>query len=157
MTFAGEFTQTADLAILPRGPRPGAIPMLIGSVGERMLRLTLPHVEYWNMWWADFGNTVDGLAPFLERVDRIAVEVGRDPADIRKTVAVLVTAPGGQGRAQGNQDESAIKAISGSPREVGMALRALGEVGIDHLQVVLDPITPESIRWLANSLDTIHA
>ena len=48
---------------------------MVGSTGERMLRLTLPHVDAWNIWFADFGNIPGGLHPHLERVDRIATEL----------------------------------------------------------------------------------
>jgi len=150
--FQGKWYSATDCTLAPRGPRAGNLPLLIASTGERMLRLTLPHVDQWNIWYADFGNTVEGLLPHLERVDRIAREVGREPAEVAKTAAVLVQAPGGGGRASGAMKERKLTPISGEISDVAQQLAAFGVAGIDHLQIVLDPITPEAIEWLAPAL-----
>ena len=152
--FQGEFNSAHDCEIRPRGPRRGRIPMMVGTVGEKMLRLTLPHVDLWNIWYADFGNGVEGLTPFLARVDAICREVGRDPQEIERTAAVLVTAPGGSYRSSGAVFEQDSKGITGSPREIAEALLAYYAAGISHIQIVLDPITPSAIAWLAPA---IHA
>ena len=52
--FAGLYHQIRDCALTPRGPRPDGPPLLIGSFGDRMLQITLPHVAYWNAWYADY-------------------------------------------------------------------------------------------------------
>ncbi len=147
--FTGEFYSAPDCEIIPRGPRNGRMPLMIGSNGEKMLRLTLPHVDQWNIWFADFGNTVAGLQPFLERIDRICGEVGRNPAEIERTAALLVTAPGGSFRNTGAAGERAQSGITGSPAEIADTFRAYHAAGISHIQIVLDPITPEAITWLA--------
>jgi alkanesulfonate monooxygenase SsuD/methylene tetrahydromethanopterin reductase-like flavin-dependent oxidoreductase (luciferase family) len=152
VSFDGEWYSAIDCTLVPRGPRAAALPILIGSTGERMLRITLPHVDQWNIWYADFGNTVTGLAPYLARLDRIAADVGRNPADIVRTAAVLVQAPGGGGRASGAAKERTLTPISGSTAEIAASLAEFGVGGIDHLQIVLDPITPEAIEWLAPAL-----
>ena len=146
--FDGEFYQVRECLVLPRGPRAGRIPLMIGSTGERMLRLTLPHVDAWNIWYADFGNTIEGLRPHLERLDVLCAQVGRDPGEIQRTAAVLVTAPGGSHRMMGNQNGRPIAGLIGSPDEIATRLRAFHVAGIDHIQIVLDPITPEAISWL---------
>ena len=150
--FQGEWYSAIDCTLTPRGPRPGSLPILIGSTGERMLRITLPYVDQWNIWYADFGNSVAGLGPYLARVDRIAQDVGRNPGEITRTAAVLVQAPGGGGRASGASKERALAPIRGSVSEVALRLAEFGMSGIDHLQIVLDPITPEAIDWVAPAL-----
>ena len=60
--FDGRYYQARDCELLPRGPRPGGPPLMIGSNGERMLRITAPHVDAWNSWYADTGNTPAGVA-----------------------------------------------------------------------------------------------
>jgi alkanesulfonate monooxygenase SsuD/methylene tetrahydromethanopterin reductase-like flavin-dependent oxidoreductase (luciferase family) len=152
----GEFHQVHECLLLPRGPRPGRIPLMIGSTGERMLRLTLPHVDAWNIWYADFGNSADGLRPHLARLDALCVAVGRDPEEVQRTAAVLVTAPGGSSRMMGNEGGRHIQGISGSPDEVARALLAFRDGGIDHLQIVLDPITPEAIAWLGPVVERVR-
>lgn len=153
--YTGEFYSAPDCEIVPRGPRNGAIPLMIGSNGEKMLRLTLPHVDSWNIWFADFGNTVEGLRPFIERIDRICGEVGRDPGQIERTAALLVTAPGGSFRNTGAVGERAQVGITGTPREIADIFRSFYAAGISHIQIVLDPITPESIEWLAPVIEEL--
>ena len=65
--FDGRFYQARDCELLPRGPRPGGPPLLLGSSGPRMLRIALPHVDAWNAWYADTGNEPAGVAPLRER------------------------------------------------------------------------------------------
>ena len=43
--FAGEWHQARDCELRPRGPRPQGPPLMIGTKGPRMLRMTLPHVD----------------------------------------------------------------------------------------------------------------
>lgn len=148
---AGEFHSVRGAEILPSGPRPLGPPVMIGSTGERMLAMTLPYVSAWNAWWASFGNTPRGVRPLLDRVDRIAESVGRDPGDIDRTVALLVQLPGGEGRKMGARHER-VDPIGGSPREIAEALAAFADVGIAHVQLVVDPITEASVEALADVL-----
>lgn len=146
--FAGEYYQVRDLELLPRGPRPGGPPLMVGSMGERMLHITLPHVESWNVWYTDTGNRPAGVAPLRGLVDRVCREVDRDPAAVERTVAVLVQVPGGRGRS--GSDE--VEPLRGTPREIADGLRAYAREGIDHVQLVLDPITVEAIEEVARAL-----
>jgi len=154
--FSGEYHTARDCELLPQGPRPGGIPLMIGSIGERMLRLTLPHIDQWNIWYADFGNSVEGLTPHLERVDRICTEVGRDPAEVERTAAVLVTGPGGAYRSSGATAEQGIKGFAGDPAEIARELLRFEAAGVSHLQIVLDPITPAGIEWFARVLESVR-
>lgn len=155
--FAGNFHAARDCVLMPAGPRPGGIPLMVGSIGERMLRLTLPHIDQWNIWYADFGNSPEGLRPHLERIDRMCLEVGRDPSEIERTAAVLVTGPGGSFRAGGATSEQGITGISGDPAEIAQRLLAFRDVGITHLQIVLDPITPSGVEWLGGVIAHVRA
>src|SRR4029453_2259525 len=80
--FDGRYYQARDGELLPRGPRPGGPPLMIGSNGERMLRITAPHVRAWNSWYADTGNAPSGIAPLRDRVDVACRAAGRDPGDV---------------------------------------------------------------------------
>src|SRR3954466_11928184 len=57
---AGRFFEPRDSELLPRPARPGGPPLLVGSVGARMLRITIPHVDAWNAWFADTDNSPTG-------------------------------------------------------------------------------------------------
>ena len=150
--FDGAYYQIRDCVLVPRGPRPQGPPLVIGSFGDRLLRATLPHIDGWNAWYADYGNTHEGLARLLAKVDAICAEVGRDPKAIERSVAPLVQMPWGTGRASGDPTMGTYPPISGEPEALAAELRALSAMGVGHVQLVLDPITLESIEALAPML-----
>ncbi len=155
--FDGQFYQARDCELLPRGPRPGGPPLMIGSKGPRMLRIALPHVDSWNVWFADTGNSPDGVTPLRELVDAACREVGRDPSEVERTVAVQVRFPGGQGRIQGDYAKAAPPPLEGSPEDMADVLRAYAREGIGHVQLVMDPIDRASIEAFAPVLDRLGA
>jgi probable F420-dependent oxidoreductase len=147
--FDGRFYQARDAELLPRGPRPSGPPLMIGSNGPRMLRIAAPHVQAWNSWFADIGNAPAGVAALRDVVDAACRDVGRDPAAIERTVAVLVKLPGGTGRVQGSYAEAQPVPLEGSPEAMADVLRAYARAGIAHVQLVIDPITRGSIEAFA--------
>jgi probable F420-dependent oxidoreductase len=150
--FDGRFYQARDCELLPR-PRPGGPPILIGSNGPRMLRIALPYADAWNTWYSDTDNRPDGVAPLAAVVDAAARDVGRDPSEIRRTVAVQVRLPGGQGRTMGDDSTSArIVPLEGSAEQMADGLRAYAAVGVDEIQAVLDPIDRPAIERFASVL-----
>jgi len=89
-------------------------------------------------------------------VDESAVAVGRDPAEIERTVAVQVRMEGGTGRIMGDQDpRMAVPPLEGSPEVMADALRAYAREGIGHVQLVVDPITEASVAALASVLELL--
>jgi alkanesulfonate monooxygenase SsuD/methylene tetrahydromethanopterin reductase-like flavin-dependent oxidoreductase (luciferase family) len=151
--FEGRFYQARDCELLPRGPRPGGPPLLIGSNGPRMLRLTMPSAHAWNSWFSNFGNRPAGIGPLRDVVDEACRVVGRDPSEIARTVAVLVRLPGGTGRIQGSYTaEQPPPPIEGSAAVIADELRGFADAGIEHVQLVLDPITLDSIQTVAGAL-----
>ncbi|HEU0235754.1 MAG TPA: LLM class flavin-dependent oxidoreductase [Candidatus Limnocylindrales bacterium] len=148
--FDGTFYQARDCELLPRSARPGGPPLLIGSIGERMLRIAAPHVDAWNAWYADTRNRPDGVATLRERVDAACRDVGRDPAEIERTVAVQIRLPGGTGRIMGDTSAAqAVEPLEGPAETIADELRAYAREGIGHVQLVVDPITTTSIEALA--------
>ena len=84
--------------LLPAPPAPP--PLMIGSNGPRMLAIALPHVEVWNTWYEDFGNSAEGFAALNERISDAARDAGRDPAEIERSACVYVALDGSdEGRA----------------------------------------------------------
>jgi alkanesulfonate monooxygenase SsuD/methylene tetrahydromethanopterin reductase-like flavin-dependent oxidoreductase (luciferase family) len=146
--FDGRFFQVRDCELQPRSSRPGGPPLLIGSNGERMLRIGAPHVSAWNTWFSAYGNDPAGLAPLQASVDRACRDAGRDPRTLERTAALLVRFPGGSGR-PGASDPP----VQGSPEQMADALRGFAAAGIDHAQLVLDPITIDSINALGHVLE----
>ncbi len=153
--FDGAYFQARDCELLPRPARPGGPPILIGSRGQRMLRITLPHVDAWNVWFNDTGNSAAGVAPLRDLVDRICRDVGRDPAAVERTVAVQVRLTGGAGRIQGDLAQPTFSPLSGSSEELAEALRTYAREGIAEVQLVLDPINLASIEEFGAVLERL--
>jgi hypothetical protein len=110
-----------------------------------MMRIGLPHVDAWNVWWSDYRNDVDGFAAVYARVADALEQAGRAPGDVEATAAVFVHLPGGVGRLAGEtNDDDTVRAVPVC--DLAEHLRALAGVGASHLQLVLDPITVESIE-----------
>ena len=98
------------------------------------------------------------LMAFKQLADKdsaAARAASRDPAEIERTVALLVRLPGGTGRVQGDPAKDAIPPVQGSPAEMASMLRALAAEGIGHVQLVVDPITPASLDALAPVLEDL--
>jgi len=152
--FEGAYYSARDCELVPR-PRPGGPPIMIGSVGERMLQIALPYVQAWNVWFSDTGNSPAGVAPLRERVDRVCAQVGRDPRTVVATMAVLVRLEGGHGRRMGDYTDQVSVPLSGPPEAIAAGLRAYAAAGVSHVQLVLDPITVTSIEALGPALELL--
>jgi alkanesulfonate monooxygenase SsuD/methylene tetrahydromethanopterin reductase-like flavin-dependent oxidoreductase (luciferase family) len=111
-----------------------------------MLSIALPIVDSWNVWYSHYGNSVDGFREVRTKVDAVAESVGRDPASVDATAAVLVRFPGGSGRVMGDYSVNNPAPVTGSPAEVAAHLAALADAGAAHVQLVLDPITTATIQ-----------
>ena len=155
LSFEGTYYHFEGCEILPASHAPGP-PLMIGSSGPRMLSITLPYVQSWNAWFASFGNTVGGCATLLESLRSACERAGTDYEALQKTVAVLVQAPGGTGRAAGDDGKEAPTPIMGNPNAVAECLSAYADIGIDEVQLVLDPITQASINWCGDVLSALR-
>jgi len=155
VTHAGEFAQYDRCAIDPPPAWPGAPPLMVGSIGQRMLGITLPHVWGWNVWWSQFGNTPEGFAEVAATVAERAVHAGRDPSTLVATAAVYVQAPGGLGRNMGDPADEGVGPVTGTPAQVAETFAAFADAGAHHLQLVVDPITVASIEWLGDVLSVL--
>lgn len=158
--FHGTYFDLQDCQLLPRGPRHGdreGPPLLVGSIGERMLGITLPWVQAWNAWYTWFGNSVDGYRPMRDAVDAACIAAGRDPAEVERTLALLVGFPGGKGRSIGDLRAPEVTPISSESAILAATLREFAAAEVGHVQLVLDPINVETIRALAPALAELRA
>lgn len=146
--FAGRYHQARECVLLPPPARKGGPPIMVGTTGPRMLRLAAQHADAWNAWFTWFGNRPEGISAIREKVDAACAEVGRDPATLARTVAVLVQVEGEEVARRGGPQKKA-PPLRGSPEELADQLRAFAAEGISHVQLVVDPITVRSIERLA--------
>lgn len=151
--FAGTYHEARECVLIPRGPRPDGIPLMIGSRGEKMLEIALPLVDAWNAWYLWGANTPEGLVPVLDQVDAIATRMGRAPSDIARTSAVLVSPESGHmGTPLAGRSAPA---ITGPPDVIAERLLQFAGIGINELMVVLEPNTEETIEWFGRVIELI--
>jgi alkanesulfonate monooxygenase SsuD/methylene tetrahydromethanopterin reductase-like flavin-dependent oxidoreductase (luciferase family) len=136
----GRYYQASDCELLPRGPRPQGPPTLVGTSGERMLRLTAQHADLWNGCW--FGSPSE-IPPRREAVDAACRAVGRDPATLGRTAGLHVNLPGSTRKTGARCD---------SPSQLAELLRGVAAEGIEHVQIHPDPWTRGSIEAMAPAL-----
>ena len=156
--FVGQYYSARDCELVPRGPTPGGPALMIGSNGQRMLAASAPHVDAWNAWYADTGNTVAGAGAAAEPLSAALAAASRAPDEVARTVAVLVRFPGGTGRTMGDTStQQDVAPLAGAASEIAAGLRGYADAGITEVQLVLDPVTAESIEALRPVLALLDA
>ena len=146
--FQGQYYQVRDLALRPRGPRPGGPPILIGARADRprSLRLTAQYADHWNTTQA---HNAEDIAPMREAVDNACAKLGRDPATLLRTAHLLIDLPGseigGDMPAWVRAHRSARPLLRGTTEHLAEKLTAFARAGISHVQVWLEPNTMAGI------------
>ena len=145
-TFHGRYYDVEDCVLDPLPVRDGGPPIMLGSTSPRMLSIGLPVVSSWNVWWSLYDNSVERFEEVKAEVDAVMPE-GRS---VEATAAVLVTLPAGEGRLMGDGYDAKVTTVT--PDDVGDHVRGLAAAGARHVQLVLDPITAESIDVVGEAL-----
>lgn len=147
--FSGEHHRQVENHLVP--PARPDLPIMIGSTGPRMLGITASEMDWWNEWFVRFANDPAQLPPLIERVDRALVEAGRDPSEIVKSVALYVSIGSGDER----DIPDGIEPISGNAGEIAQRILAFSDL-VDHVQLVVDPITVGSMERLGPVVEEVH-
>jgi alkanesulfonate monooxygenase SsuD/methylene tetrahydromethanopterin reductase-like flavin-dependent oxidoreductase (luciferase family) len=149
--FEGRYHSARECELRPRAPRPNGPPIMIGSVGERMLRLTARHADLWNAYFDDTGNRSDGIPSLRAKVDAACVAEGRDPTTLARTASVQIVYPTGDVIGS----PWPVPPLTGSPAELAAELRRYAREGVSHVQLSLEPMTPASIEAFAPVLELL--
>jgi probable F420-dependent oxidoreductase len=157
INFNGRYYNVENCVLHPRPIQPNGPQLWVGTNRPRMLSITAPHIDAWNIWWSEFGNTVDGFVREKLKADTAIRAAGRDPSEVDATCALLIEMPTGTGRALGHDDKEGVHPIRGSAKEIADQLRAFAAVGVCAVQLVLDPITRDSIEFFADVLAELDA
>lgn len=146
--FEGTWHAARDLPQQPVGPRPNAIPLLIGGNGPRGQRHAVHHADIWSGYVEERAHP-DEMAPRIASLEAICAEEGRDPATIGRSVGVVVhpLAPAG----------ARPDALSGSAREIADAIREFEAVGYTRLEMMFGPGTMAALDALAPVLEALDA
>ncbi|HEX3722909.1 MAG TPA: LLM class flavin-dependent oxidoreductase [Nitrolancea sp.] len=147
--FHGKYYDAHECEMRPRGPRPGKLPIMIGSSSERMLGLTARYADSWNRWLVYSRSHPDQIPAAREKVDAACLAAGRDPSTLERTASVQIDLKGTQDPQAGKQS------LIGTPEEMAETIRAFAAEGISHLQIMLRPNVPEAIEKLAAVLEIL--
>ncbi len=152
--FQGEHYSARDCELRPRGPRQGGPPVMIGALANRprVLRLAAQYADIWNAWLAWEDNSPAAIPPLREAVDAACRDVGRDPATLTRSVSTQIDYPGGR-----ETREPGARPLKGTPEELAEILRGFARVGIDDVQIVLNPNTMVSVERFAPTLALLDA
>ena len=142
VTVTGRYHRTRDARLFPPARR--TIPILVAGEGPRILRLAARHADAWNTAW--YGVPDDRLARQLAALNEALEDEGRDPGTMSKTVGMVVRDPGVDVPAEENE-------FAGSVEELADAIEAYARLGIDHLIVLLQPMTEPSLDRLGAALE----
>lgn len=151
--FAGEWYTAREAEVRLRGPRLSGPPLLIGSFGQgpRMLGLVAKYADYWNAGLAFERSHPDRIPPLRAAVDAACLAVGRDPGTMARTVTVRVASLGRTLALLSPGEEP----LRGTPAELAEVFRAFARVGIDEVQVWLNPNSLVEIEAFAPVLDLL--
>jgi alkanesulfonate monooxygenase SsuD/methylene tetrahydromethanopterin reductase-like flavin-dependent oxidoreductase (luciferase family) len=95
-TFDGRYYRLDDAHLEPRPVQQPRIPILIAAHRPRMLRIAARYADQWDTFAAIPGASTDGveaeIADQIAGLDAACREVGRDPAEIRRSTWVTAEA-----------------------------------------------------------------
>ena len=150
VSFEGEFYRLSDALLVPRSPRPGGPPIVIGGNG---LRRTLPLAARYADEWNAVNLTTDEFAKLDVRLDELLSEAGRAPDLVRRTL--MTRAVFGRTEADVNRkldgvarDQLEPAVIAGTSGELVERLGHLSEAGVQRVM----------LQWLeVDDLDSLEA
>jgi alkanesulfonate monooxygenase SsuD/methylene tetrahydromethanopterin reductase-like flavin-dependent oxidoreductase (luciferase family) len=150
--FDGHFYQVRDCELCPRGPRAEGPPILIGTMGPKMLRLTARYANVWN--GIENTNELPRFEAYVRMrgaVDAACEEVGRDPATLERSLCVGVNPLNRPEFSRSFRGET----ISGTPEEIAGTLLRFADEGISHLLLDLHPVSVEGVEAVAPVLEIL--
>jgi alkanesulfonate monooxygenase SsuD/methylene tetrahydromethanopterin reductase-like flavin-dependent oxidoreductase (luciferase family) len=147
--FSGTFHTARELDQLPRGPRPGRIPIMIGGHGPKGMRHAARLADIWSCYAVGSGDAAE-FGPRIEELLAACAEVGRDPSTIGRSAGVGV-AP------LASAADTPTGHLGGGAEQIADGLRSLGAVGFTHVELMLEPHTPATLEALAPVLELLDA
>jgi probable F420-dependent oxidoreductase len=143
--FAGQYYQARNCDDVPRGPRQAGPPLLVGSEGPRMLKLTAQYADLWNTGYMGQPET---MAEPLAKIEAVCREVGRDPATLGITALIGLWFPD----LQVNKPAFFDHPLTGTVQAIAAAMRGYAELGVQHIMFQCEPYTPEALKLLTEAL-----
>jgi F420-dependent oxidoreductase-like protein len=155
VSFDGEFYQLGDALLLPRSPRPGGTPVVVGGNGvKRTLPLAARYADEWNAVFLK----AEAFEDLNSRLDGLVREAGRAPEQVRRTLMTRVVF----GRTEAEVDHKLdgdsrhhlpAAVLAGTPGEIVDRLGSLSEAGVQR--VMLQWLEVDDIDSLEAMADTV--
>jgi probable F420-dependent oxidoreductase len=143
--FTGHYYQARNCEIVPRGPRSEGPPLMVGSEGPRMLKLTAKYADLWN---TGYMGTPETMTDRLAKIQAACREIGRDPATLGITALIGLWFPDLQAKKPKFFDNP----LTGTVKELAEAMRGYAELGVKHIMFQCEPYTAESRQSLTEAL-----
>lgn len=157
-SFNGRHLSLDRAELRPLGPTTGGPPIMIatsnpqGALRPRMHRILAERADWWNGWLAFWRSWPDAIPPLRAHIDDACRAHGRDPSTLKRTVTILVRFP--------DLDPAplspGVDPLHGSPPELAGAFQGFAAEGISHLQLQLDPCTPDAIARVGQAIDLLR-
>jgi alkanesulfonate monooxygenase SsuD/methylene tetrahydromethanopterin reductase-like flavin-dependent oxidoreductase (luciferase family) len=150
--FTGKYFSIADAPCQPR-PIQSPLPILVGTGGPRMSRITVMHADEWNTW-----GDVKGASERLAVIRRACESIDRDPATLRTSAQALfflVDDPATAAKIIENAPSSR-PMIVGDAHHIASALMSYHQEGFDEIIIpdfTLGP-TPSARREMYERFET---
>ena len=136
VSFSGSYFQLNEAQLLPKSPKPGRPPILIGGNGPRR---TLPLVAKFADEWNAVYVTAERFTELSSRLDELLSENGRQPNDIRRSLMTGILFDQGDGKVEKKLGERSLDEalanglIGGTSAMVVDQLGNLAEVGVERV------------------------
>jgi alkanesulfonate monooxygenase SsuD/methylene tetrahydromethanopterin reductase-like flavin-dependent oxidoreductase (luciferase family) len=143
LDFSGEHYQVRQARLFPRGPRKAGPPIMIGTFnpGPRMQRLVVQYADIWNVFLGYGIASPEAATAASAVIDDACRRYGRDPASLKRTVAIRVVLPEGEySSGPGEQP------LSGSPEQMAEVLARFADAGMDEVQCAIVPGTVKGVQ-----------
>jgi alkanesulfonate monooxygenase SsuD/methylene tetrahydromethanopterin reductase-like flavin-dependent oxidoreductase (luciferase family) len=150
VTFTGEFHRADGAEVLPRGPRPGRVPLMLGGHSPRTMALAARHADTWSTH-ARTSSLPEAFRSMTLEMDQICQGIGRDPASIGRSVGVFVE----PGDAKAAQAVGFGVAITGSTNQIAETLAGFASVGMTRVEIFPYPNTIDTLERLAPVLAAV--
>jgi alkanesulfonate monooxygenase SsuD/methylene tetrahydromethanopterin reductase-like flavin-dependent oxidoreductase (luciferase family) len=132
--FAGRHYALSGTINEPKPVQSGGPPILVGGTGTKMLRLVAEQADIWNIPGPPHGS-LEFLAERSRVLDQHCADIGREPADVIRSVQLLIT----------TDEPAATRATIGD----------LAHLGFSHIAIGVRPPLPGNVpRWLAGEIIT---
>jgi alkanesulfonate monooxygenase SsuD/methylene tetrahydromethanopterin reductase-like flavin-dependent oxidoreductase (luciferase family) len=129
-TFHGNHFSFDDAPCRPR-PVQRPLPLMVGTGGPRMSRLTAQLADEWNTW-----GTPDVAGDKVAVIDRACENAGRDPRTLRRSVQALFFLVDDADTARRILDAApADRSIAGGPEVIADAIARYVDLGFDEIIV----------------------